>query len=75
MVKMPDFLTSFVAMSTKLLITWVQAFCSRPCSVASAFIKAPFVIAFAPAFIDFMGGSMMAEKVELSEGQIEILLC
>merc|ERR1711881_354580 len=56
-------------MSTKLLITWVQAFCFRPCSVASAFIKAPFVIAFAPAFIDFMGGNMMKARVEHSNGR------
>merc|ERR1719160_1065609 len=30
-----------------------------PCSVAMAFNMAPFVIAFAPAFIDFIGGNMM----------------
>merc|ERR1719261_2141674 len=46
-------------MATTLLITSEQAFCLRPCSVASAFVMAPFVIAFPPAFIDFMGGSIV----------------
>merc|ERR1719272_1112891 len=46
-------------MATTLLINSEQAFCFRPCSVASALVKAPFDIAFfAPAFIDFIGGSM-----------------
>merc|ERR1719337_405154 len=46
-------------MATKLLITWEQAFCFKPCSVARVFIMAPFVIALPPAFfIDFMGGNM-----------------
>merc|ERR1719409_29908 len=49
-------------MATMLLITSEQAFCLRPCSVASAFVMAPFVIAFPPAFIDFMGGSIMPSK-------------
>merc|ERR1719473_1000629 len=42
-------------MATKLLMTWVQAFCFKPCSVASAFVIAFFVL----AFIDFMGGNMV----------------
>merc|ERR1719263_1347944 len=60
-VKTPVAFTSFVAMATMLLITSEQAFCFRPCSVASAFVKAPFVMAFfaPPAFMDFMGGNMM----------------
>merc|ERR1711879_842909 len=33
-----------------------------PCSVAIAFKKAPLDIAFAPAFIDFMGGNMMLTR-------------
>merc|ERR1740117_2284309 len=46
-------------MATMLLITSEQAFCFKPCSVASAFARAPFVIAFAPAFIDFfIGGNI-----------------
>merc|ERR1711981_1174093 len=50
-------------MTTMLLITSEQAFCFRPCSVASAFVMAPFDIAFfALAFIDFMGGSMVTSK-------------
>merc|ERR1711934_1116689 len=47
-VKIPAFLTSVVAIVTKLLITSEQAFCFKLCSVASAFVKAPFVIALAP---------------------------
>merc|ERR1719265_2098037 len=47
-------------MATTLLITSEHAFCFRPCSVARAFVMAPFVIAFPPAFMDFMGGSMIA---------------
>merc|ERR1711865_888179 len=50
-------------MATMLLITSEQAFCFRPCSVASAFVKAPLVIAFfAPAFLDFMGGNMVLDS-------------
>merc|ERR1719158_2465798 len=45
-------------MATRLLITSEQDFCFKLCSVASAFVKAPFDIAFAPAFMDFMGGNM-----------------
>merc|ERR1719272_22762 len=47
-VNTPVFFTSCVAMATTLLITSAQAFCFRPCSVASAFATAPLVIAFAP---------------------------
>merc|ERR1719160_552293 len=50
-------------MATMLLITSEQAFCLRPCSLASAFVMAPFVMAFfPPAFIDFIGGSMVLGK-------------
>merc|ERR1719162_2227607 len=50
-------------MATMLLMISEQAFCFRPCSVASAFVKAPFVMAFlAPAFMDFMGGNMMLDR-------------
>merc|ERR1719160_2133007 len=48
-------------MATMLLMTSEQAFCFKPCSVASAFVKAPFVIALPPAFIDFMGGNILLE--------------
>merc|ERR1719424_1179751 len=62
-VNTPDALTSFAAIATMLLITSEQAFCFKPCSVASAFAKAPFVIAFfAPAFIDFIGGNMLLKR-------------
>merc|ERR1719248_410364 len=66
MVNTPDFLTSLVATVTRLFKMLEQAFVFKPCSVAMAFNKAPFVIAFAPAFIDFMGGNMMqAKQVEI----------
>merc|ERR1719446_1652911 len=50
-------------MATMLLITSEQAFCFRLCSVASAFVMAPFDMAFPPAFIDFdfMGGNMFGQ--------------
>merc|ERR1719163_1774299 len=51
-------------MATMLLMTSEQAFCFKPCSVASAFVMAPLVMALPPAFIDFMGGSMLLDKVE-----------
>merc|ERR1712072_353381 len=54
-------------MATMLLITSEQAFCFRLCSVASAFVMAPFVIAFPPAFIDFMGGSILPGNAGVSQ--------
>merc|ERR1719408_939411 len=60
MVNTPAFLTSFVATVTRLFKTLEHAFAFKPCSVAMAFNRAPFVIALAPAaFIDFIGGNMM----------------
>merc|ERR1719235_2083090 len=62
-VKTPFFLTSAVAIATRLLMTSEQAFCFSSCSVARAFVMAPLLIAFLPpAFIDFMGGSMMLRE-------------
>merc|ERR1719335_88666 len=50
-------------MATRLLMTSEQAFCLSSCSVARAFVIAPLLIAFLPpAFIDFMGGSMMSGR-------------
>merc|ERR1719424_331624 len=50
-------------MATKLLMTLEQALVFKPCSVASAFVNAPFVIAFlVPAFIVFMGGSIASRR-------------
>merc|ERR1719247_1290149 len=49
-------------MATRLLITSEQAFCLRLCSVASGLVMAPFVMALPPAFIDFMGGSMVLRR-------------
>merc|ERR1719230_831851 len=48
-------------MVTKLFTTSEQTFCFKLCSVARAFVKAPFVIALAPAFIDFdfIGGNIL----------------
>merc|ERR1711881_752195 len=54
-------------MATRLLITSEQAFCFKLCSVASAFVMAPLVIAFPPAFIDFMGGSILPDKAGVSQ--------
>merc|ERR1719439_234350 len=58
MVKMPVFFTSLVPMATKLLITAEHCFCFKSCSVAMAFVTAPFDMAFLPVFMafDFMGG-------------------
>merc|ERR1740130_2015057 len=62
-VKTPVAFTSLVAMATMLLIISEQAFCFKPCSVARVFAKAPFVIAFAPAFMDFfMGGNIAVNE-------------
>merc|ERR1719375_1345425 len=62
-VKTPFFLTSAVAIATRLLITSEQAFCLSSCSVARAFVIAPLLIAFLPpAFMDFMGGSMLTDR-------------
>merc|ERR1712014_376342 len=64
MVNMPDFLTSLVATVTRLFKMLEQAFVFKPCSVAMAFSKAPFVIAFAPpAFMAFFIGGNMVLKV------------
>merc|ERR1719478_22676 len=50
-------------MATMLLMTSEQAFCFKPCSVASAFVMAPLDIAFfRPAFIDFIGGNMVPDR-------------
>merc|ERR1719504_570287 len=61
----PVFLTSFVAMSTRLLSTVEQALVLISFLVAMAFNKAPLVMAFfaAPAFMDFMGGNMLFERI------------
>merc|ERR1719453_2532169 len=56
-------------MATMLLMTSEHAFCFRPCSVASALVKAPFVMAFAPAFIDFFMGGNIAESQRKYEDQ------
>merc|ERR1719446_191738 len=50
-------------MATRLLITSEQAFCLSSCSVARALVIAPLLIAFLPpAFMDFMGGSILLGK-------------
>merc|ERR1719284_1819752 len=46
-------------MSTKLLKTCEHSFTFKPCSSAIAFRKAPFVMAFAAAFIAFMGAILL----------------
>merc|ERR1719331_100110 len=57
-------------MVTKLLTTCEQVLALKPCSVAMAFNKAPLLMALAPAFMafmDFMGGSILQDKIELAE--------
>merc|ERR1712241_523374 len=49
-------------MSAMLFKRSEQAFCFKPGSVAIAFDNAPFVMVFVPAFIDFIGGNMMARE-------------
>merc|ERR550537_1205658 len=62
-VKTPFFFTSAVAIATRLLMTSEHAFCFNSCSVASAFVMAPLLMAFLlPDFIDFMGGSMLSSR-------------
>merc|ERR1740130_1440092 len=61
-------------MATTLLMISEQAFCFRPCSVASALVMAPFVIAFPPAFIVFMGGNMARREEETLDVQWQELL-
>merc|ERR1719456_1846561 len=70
-VNTPVFFTSWVAMATRLLITSEHAFCFKPCSVASDFVMAPLVIAFPPAFIDFMGGNMLLGRTKKSQSEEE----
>merc|ERR1719183_79802 len=53
-------------MVTKLLSTCEQVLALKPCSVAIVFSRAPLLIALAPAFmafIDFIGGSMLSNKM------------
>merc|ERR1719506_2389533 len=55
-------------MATKLLTTCEQVLALKPCSVAMAFNKAPLLMALAPAFIafmDFIGGSILLDEIEL----------
>merc|ERR1719446_984337 len=54
-------------MVTKLLSTWEHILALKPCSVAIVFSKAPLLMALAPdfmAFMDFIGGSMLAQVIQ-----------
>merc|ERR1712034_267415 len=62
-------------MATRLLITSEQAFCFNPCSVARAFVIAPLVIALPPAFIDFIGGSMVLATTGMVREQRQRIAC
>merc|ERR1719453_1105707 len=56
-------------MATRLLITSEQAFCFNSCCVARAFVMAPLLMAFLPpAFMDFMGGSIMSYRMWTTVG-------
>merc|ERR1719262_1642502 len=59
-------------MATKLSITSVQVLCFISCSAAIAFVKAPFVIALLPAFIDFIAfiGIVLESQVGAGGKQI-----
>merc|ERR1712146_53908 len=62
MVKTPLFLTSLVAIVTKLLMILEHAACFNSCFVASSFVMAPLLMALAPTFMDFMdfmGGNIL----------------
>merc|ERR1719487_3089632 len=63
-VNTPFFLTSVVAMATKLLIILEHVDCFISCFAARAFVKAPLLMALAPAFmdLDFMGGNMFSSR-------------
>merc|ERR1739845_305907 len=63
MANTPVLFTSFVAMAAKLSITFEQTAVLSSCSSASAFTRAPLVIALAPAFIAFMG-AIASDKVQ-----------
>ena len=74
MVNTPVFFTSFVAAATRPFNTLAQSFVFNSFSVAIAFNKALFVIAFAaPAFIDFafidFMGAMLLTTVEESKSK------
>merc|ERR1719281_330826 len=59
-------------MATRLLMTSEQAFCFNSCSVARAFVMAPLLMAFLPpAFMVFMGGSMVCGRRETVVGPMQ----
>merc|ERR1719487_675569 len=59
-------------MATTELIISEQAFCLRPCSVASAFVKAPLVIALPAAFMDLIGDNMIQHSRNQCSGKQQI---
>merc|ERR1719440_687429 len=62
-------------METRLLMTSEQAFCFNSCCVARAFVIAPLLMAFLPpAFMDFMGGSMMCHRRKTMVGPDKVPL-
>merc|ERR1719408_151060 len=50
-------------MATTLLITSETVFCLILCSTESVLVMAPLVMALPPAFMDFIGGSMMTDRL------------
>merc|ERR1719267_23579 len=64
-------------MATRLLMTSEQAFCFNSCWVARALVMAPLLMAFLPpAFIDFIGGSMMSARGGQAKDQrVDVLRC
>merc|ERR1719316_238030 len=50
-------------MATMLLMTSETVFCLSECSAESVFVMAPLVMALPPAFMDFIGGSMINDRL------------
>merc|ERR1719433_1122923 len=62
MLKTPVFCNPFVAMAARLSMSFEHWVFFNSHSVARASAMAPFVMAFAPAFIVFIGAIALAEK-------------
>merc|ERR1719492_279106 len=70
MLNTPVFFTSFVAMAARLSMSFEHCVFFNSHSVARASAMAPFVIAFAPAFIAFMGAMAIAENTLGTRGSL-----
>merc|ERR1719316_570730 len=59
-------------MATTLLITSETIFCLSECSAESVFVMAPLVMALPPAFMDFIGGSMITDRLTEVKGKYDL---